>query len=257
MPNFFSKDFLRTTEKRVNGYLHNHKQRRQQMRHPKMTTPWRSLLATLLIMIFASSTVSCRGGSDEPLGVEGLNMPDVEYDSEFIYITALFDNLQVLGGLRYVIPKYPNSYLEVGPDFESNGTLMSIAIAFKDLGSGKLNNLDPQTLPGGRPLPGIRGGKLPSIAFSIEKFNNIHIYAGNKFLGVFLPMPSLDIDHLILTYRFNLDNGTRAGNFSIVGQDKNGENGGALLMLSLKKEVFETSSSPVHSHFDNLFSEAN
>ena len=255
IPYFFANVFLANAEKSPMGIFTTTNKGDNNMRHPKMTTSWRRLLATILIMLFASSTASCRGGGgDQTIGVEGLKMPEVEYDSEFIYITAVFENLEIMGGLRYAVPKYPNSYLELGPDFESDGALLSIAISLQDLGSGSLTKLDPQTLPGGRPIPGIRGGKLPSVAFSIEELNNIHIYAGNSFLGVFLPMDSIDIQYLILTYRFHLKNGTRAGNISIIGQDHNGENSGALLLLKLKKEVFEqASSSPVQNHFNNTF----
>ena len=214
----------------------------------------RKAIAAFLILTFALTGLSCKkGGPDGGIEIEGIDGPHIVVEDGYMSISSVFHNIELLGGLRYSIPKYPNSYLEIGPDFETEGTLLSIHIAFSDLGSNDLEKLDPQTLPGGRPLPGVRSGRLPAIAFKVEKFNNIHIYAGNSFFGIFLPMPSLDVKYAILTARFYLDDGSRAGNISLVGQDYHGENAGFLLLLNLKAKLFETSG---HQHlFQNLISD--
>ena len=223
----------------------------------------RKVMATLLITIFAFSAFSCKsksrsGGTGSHSGgleldIEGIDGPHVIVNDQFMSIEVTFDSVEILGGLRYPIPEYPNSYVEVGPALESQGGLMTVTISFDDLGATHLTSLDPQTLPGGRPLPGVRGGQLPAIAFSIEELDNIHFYAGNNFFGIFFPMPGLDVQQAILTARFYLENGSRAGNISLVGQDADGENGGVLLLLNLNASVFETSN--VQHLFTNLLNE--
>ena len=208
------------------------------------TKPWREVLRAFLLTTLALGVLSCRGGDgrDSGLGVGGIDGPHIVIQNGYLSIDVTFDSIELMGGLRYSIPEYPRSYVEIGPSLESDGTLMSLHMAVADLGGANLATLDPQTLPGGRPLPGIRAGRLPAVAFSIEEFHNIHIYAGNSFLGFFLPMPDLNVQYAILSTRFYLDDGTRAGNISLVGQDHNGENGGFLLLLKLKSELFQTSS---------------
>ena len=63
----------------------------------------------------------------------------------------VFENIILDGGLRYPVPKYPNSYIEVSPHLQSGGTMMSVSISLDDVFNGDLPRLDPQALPGGRP----------------------------------------------------------------------------------------------------------
>jgi hypothetical protein len=144
----------------------------------------------------------------------------------------VFDGLQLDGGLRYNIPKYPNSYLEISPDLASSGTLMAISVSLQDVFNTSLQQLNPATLPGGRSLPGVAGGKLPAVAFSIEKFKNMGFYLGPKVFGVFIPVKTLGIGTSIITARYYTGQ-NRIGNISLVGEDANGENAGILLMLDM------------------------
>ena len=225
------------------------------MKH--LTTFWRKVATTFLVTTFALAFFSCdkeKDGAGSGLDIEGIDGPHIVIEDGFLSIDVTFENLDLVGGLRYPIPEYPQSYVEIGPAFETDGSLLSIHIAIGDLGGTHLADLDPQTLPGGRPLPGVRSGRLPAVAFNIEEFHNIHIYAGNNFLGAFLPIPSLDIQQAILTARFHLDNGKKAGNISLVGQDEAGENAGILLLLNLKADLFKSSN--VQHFFPNLLDEA-
>jgi hypothetical protein len=148
----------------------------------------------------------------------------------------VFENIQLEGGLRYAIPKYKNSYLEVSPDLQSNGTLMSISVSLDDVFDIGLQSLPAQELPGGRALPGVSTGSLPSVAFSIPRWKNMAFYVGPKFFGVFIPT-SLNIgtDNIITARYYTGDK--RAGNISLVGADSNGENSGFLLLLDLSTSV--------------------
>jgi len=178
-------------------------------------------------------STSCGDGtSASNIQVPGVNNMSVTLVQDNVIISMVFEGLQLDGGLRYNIPKYPNSYLEISPDLLSNGTLMAISVSLKDVFDTSLQQLNPATLPGGRSLPGVAGGKLPAVAFSIEKFKNMGFYLGPKVFGVFIPVKSLGIGSSIITARYYTGS-NRIGNISLVGEDANGENSGILLMLDM------------------------
>lgn len=194
-------------------------------------------------------STSCGDGtSAQNIQVPGVQNMSVTLVQDNVLISMVFENLQLDGGLRYNIPKYPNSYLEISPDLQSAGTLMAINISLKDALDGRLQTLDPATLPGGRALPGVAGGRLPAVAFSIEKFKNMGFYIGPKLFGVFIPVKGLGIGNSIITARYYTGS-NRIGNISLVGEDANGENSGILLMLDMSNSV-KTQLKKVAQKFD-------
>ena len=186
------------------------------------------LLLGLSMMITA-----CGDGEDRRnIEIPGVDGPTVTLNKDDVLITMVFEKISLDGGIRYAIPKYQNSYIEVSPDLQSSGTLMSVSVSLDDVFGGGLNSLPAQVLPGGRALPGVAGGSLPAVAFSIEKFNNMAFYLGPDVFGFFVPA-NTGIGQSIATFRF-YSSGSRVGNISLVGEDSNGENSGVLLMLDMK-----------------------
>lgn len=182
-------------------------------------------------------STSCGDGtSASNIQVPGVNKMSVTLVQDNVLISMVMEGIQLDGGLRYNIPKYPNSYLEISPDLASSGTLMAISVSLKDVFDTSLQQLNPATLPGGRSLPGVAGGRLPAVAFSIEKFKNMGFYLGPKVFGVFIPMKDLGIGSSIITARYYTGS-NRIGNISLVGQDANGENAGILLMLDMSSST--------------------
>lgn len=195
------------------------------------------VLIVAAIMSFGLFSTSCGNGtSSSNIHVPGVNKMSVTLNQDAVLISMVFESIQLDGGLRYNIPKYPNSYLEISPDLQSSGTLMAINIAINDVLNTGLQKLDPQSLPGGRPLPGVAGGRLPAVAFTIEKFHNMGFYIGPQVFGVFIPVNSLGIGSSIITARYYTGK-SRIGNISLVGDDANGENSGILLMLDMGASV--------------------
>jgi outer membrane receptor protein involved in Fe transport len=189
------------------------------------------------ILTFGLFSTSCGNGtSASNIQVPGVQKMSVKLLQDNVLISMVFENIQLDGGLRYSIPKYPNSYLEISPDLMSAGTLMAINISLKDAFDVNLQYLDPQALPGGRALPGVASGRLPAVAFSIEKFKGVSFYMGPKLFGLFLPLKNLGIGSSIITARY-YSGKNRIGNISLVGQDVNGENSGLLLMLDMSTAV--------------------
>ncbi|PIP89124.1 MAG: hypothetical protein COW01_16210 [Bdellovibrionales bacterium CG12_big_fil_rev_8_21_14_0_65_38_15] len=202
-----------------------------------MTARKTKLLVTSLLLSAALISTSCGDGADgRNITIPGVIGPTVTLVEDNVLISMVFENLQVQGGLRYNIPKYTHSYIELSPDFNSTGTLMAVSVSLKDVFDGGLQQLPPQTLPGGRALPGVVGGRLPAVAFSIPQFHNLGVYLGPKVFGLFVPTGSLGIGQSIATFRF-YSSGTRTGNISLVGEDANGENSGVLLLLDMGDSV--------------------
>lgn len=194
----------------------------------------KTLLLTSVLAVGVLTTSCGSGTSAKNIDIPGVEKMKVNLLQDNVLISMVVDGIQLDGGLRYNIPKYPNSYLEISPDLQSNGTLMAISVSLDDIFNDKLQKLDPLTLPGGRALPGVAGGKLPAVAFSIEKFKNMAFYLGPNVFGVFVPVKGLDIGSSMITARYYSDD-TRIGNITLVGQDDNGENGGFLLLLDMNK----------------------
>lgn len=194
------------------------------------------LLASLLALGMFSTSCGNGGAGSSNIQIPGVSKSSVVLNTDSVLISFVFDQIQIDGGLRYNIPKYPNSYLEISPDLQSAGTLMSISIAIKDVANTSLQILDPQSLPGGRALPGVAGGKLPAVAFTIQKFSGMSVYVGPKLFGIFVPLKNLGIGNSIITARYYAGK-ARVGNLSLVGTDANGENGGLLLMLDLSSSA--------------------
>ncbi len=190
------------------------------------------LLTSLLTLALFSTSCGKGGAGSSNIQVPGVSQSAITLNNDSVLISFVFSGIQLDGGLRYNIPKYPNSYIEISPDLQSSGTLMSINVAIEDVANTSLQNLDPQTLPGGRALPGVASGRLPAVAFSIEKFHGMSFYVGPKLFGVFVPLHDLGIGTSIISARYYAGK-TRVGNLSIVGVDENGENAGFLLMLDL------------------------
>jgi hypothetical protein len=195
-----------------------------------------ALFLSLALIFSACGKKDESGASNQPLpGVDG---PHVTLLEDTVLISMVLQNVSLDGGARITIPKYPNSYLEVSPDLQSGGTLFAMNVAMKDVLNRDLNEFDPMTLPGGRPLPGVMGGSLPAVAFKLPVggfLGNVSVYLGPKFFGVFVPT-KMDIGNNIVTYRYYVGK-KRAGNVSVVGPDTAGENSGLLLLLDMDAQT--------------------
>jgi len=199
-------------------------------------TKTKVLVLSALLTLGLFSTSCGNGTSASNIQIPGVKKSAITLNNDSVLISFVFEAIQLDGGLRYNIPKYPNSYLEISPDLLSGGTLMAINLSIKDVANTSLQLLDPQSLPGGRALPGVATGRLPAVAFSIEKFKGMSFYVGPKLFGVFVPLKNLGIGNSIITARYYVSS-TRVGNISLVGQDANGENSGILLMLDLSSST--------------------
>lgn len=198
----------------------------------------KALLA--LLMIVSVGLVGCGGdGSGLNPEIDGVVGPNVEFSGEYMQMSMVFKTLKLDGGLTLPIPEFPNSSLSIGPDFQSDGTLLTLAVSVKDFGVDD-DLLDPTRLPGGRPLPGVASGELPAVALQIPQLFNTIFYVGKQIVGFFVPTDFLNLDVIkgaILTFKFHNGEGKRIGNLSLVGGDENSENAGILILINVDLEL--------------------
>jgi len=187
------------------------------------------------LMILSLIVMSSCGKNSSNISIPGIVGPNVSLLQDTFTVKMVFENIMLDGGLRYNIPKYNYSYIEISPDTQTKGTLMTISLSLQDLFDGGLDKLDPLKLPGGRNLPGVAGGSLPAVAFSIEKFHNMTFYVGKNILGIFVPA-KVGADGSIASFRYYV-NSKAAGTISLVGKDTAGLNDGVLLMLDLNSST--------------------
>lgn len=198
-------------------------------------------LALAAVVASALTLGACGKGSGKNVAIPGVDGPRVSLVDNKFLLSAVLTEVQMDFGARVPIPKMANSFIEVGPDLQSKGYLIQFGMDFGDLQAllkDQIGTIDPTTLPGGRPLPGIAAGTLPAIAISVPKLNNIVFYAGNTVFGVFIPVPfPKEMRGLMLTSRFYDSAGESIGNLSVVGPDNDNKNGGVLVLLPIVGKI--------------------
>jgi len=195
--------------------------------------------APVALALVVSLGIGCGKGSSKNVKIDGVDGPRVSFVDGKLTLAVILKNAQIDFGVRVPLPYLPNSFLEVGPDFQTNGYLINLGVAAADviaLAKDHLQSLDPLTLPGGRPLPGISDGFLPGIAVQVPKLNDLSFYIGPTLFGAFIPV-NLPWKDYMGTFRFYDGAGDSIGNISIVGKDANDRNSGFLLLLNLQGKI--------------------
>lgn len=185
-----------------------------------------------LVALMAISLTACGGkGAGKNTVIAGVTGPDMEVVNGRLIMSMVFQDIQVDGGATIPIPKYANSSVQVGPDFQSSGTLITITISVADFLGDRGTLFNPQALPGGRPLPSVASGVMPAVAIQVPQLNNMVFYVGPEVLGVFVPFTKLDLQGAIVTFRFYNKAGDPVGTLSLVGADAAGKNAGILALI--------------------------
>lgn len=194
------------------------------------------VLRALALALTTAFAVSC-GSQPELPKIEGVAGPFFNVQNGRVLVSMTLEQVEIIGGVTIPLGKLQNSTVEVTPAQEG-GTLFQVAVDLSDIELTDWSTVDPHSLPGGRPLPGIVGGQLPSFAVTVPQLADATVYASQKVFGFFLPF-KLKVQ-AIATFRIVM-NGKNLGNLSLVGQDSNGENSGLLVLMNLnaagKKEL--------------------
>lgn len=194
---------------------------------------------TALALAFAVSASACGTGTGKNVQIQGVEGPNVAFVDNTFIMTVVLSQVNLNEGLRIPIPKLPNSYVEVGPDLQSNGMLISLGLSVTDLVglmNGKILLVDPLTLPGGRALPGVIAGYLPGVAVEVPQWDHMVFYMGTNVFGAFVPV-KIPLQNYMGTFRFFDSSGDQIGNISVVGEDSTGANSGFLLLVDIAGKV--------------------
>ncbi|TNE97274.1 MAG: hypothetical protein EP326_11760 [Deltaproteobacteria bacterium] len=182
------------------------------------------LVLTSLTLLFG-----CNGDSTN-ITIPGVKGPYLTLERDFARVDASFDNITIDNDLLMPLPDFEESYLSIKSN-GNGGIDFRVGLNWQEILGDDVEVRDPQTLPGGRALPGVPTGALPGVSFTLTNFHNVTIYAGKNFFGIFYPL-NLEIDGSIISSRYYL--GKKAvGTLSLVGRDSSGENSGFLLLLAI------------------------
>jgi hypothetical protein len=184
------------------------------------------------LALMTTLAVSC-GSQPEVPQIDGIKGPTFNVMDGKVLISVTFENMEVIGGARFPLPKMPNSFMELSPA-QLGGTFFQVALDITDIDGTDWTLVDPQALPGGRPLPGVVGGQLPTLAVQVPDLGNATFYVSKQVFGFFMPF-KVDAQGAVVTFRLYMEN-KHIGNISLVGNDQKGENGGLLLLMNLNKE---------------------
>lgn len=193
---------------------------------------FKKFIGASVAVVMAFTLTACGGaGKGHNTIISGVTGPDVEVVNGRLVLSMVFNDIQIDGGATIPIPKYPNSSIQVGPDFQSSGTLLVLTVSVSDFLGDKGAAFNPQTLPGGRPLPGIASGVIPAVAIQVPQLLNMVFYVGPEVLGVFVPFGKLNMQGAIVSFRFFNKAGDPVGMLSLVGSDSAGKNAGILALI--------------------------
>lgn len=141
-------------------------------------------MAVCCAVLLATSCGQQAGGLPEINGVKGplLNVVDGQ-----VMLTFKFLNLTADAGLKAPIPETRNSYMEFAPNIEDGGTLFVLYLDPEDLQNVDIGLGDGNTLPDGRPIPGVPGGRLEDSLRIDTPWSNISFYYHKKRFGIWMP----------------------------------------------------------------------
>jgi len=192
---------------------------------------FKKIITTSIALTAAVLISGCNAENGSNTAIDGVDGPHVTVSNGYVVTSMVFKNLSVEGGATLPIPNFSGSSISIGPDFQSAGTLLTLNLSVAEFWDNQDLQLDPHTLPGGRPLPTVSTGSLPAIAVVVPQLSNTVLYLGLDVIGFFVPF-KLDTSGVIISTQFYNSEKVKVGTLSLVGADSNGENSGLLLLLS-------------------------
>ncbi len=174
------------------------------------------------------------GPKDGPIVLNGVSGPYFNVLNGQVLVTMKFPNLNIDAGIKIPIPETRNCEAELAPNAIDGGMMLTLYIGLEDLKAVNIGVGDGNTLPDGRPLPGVQGGVLKNSLRLDTKIGkqDVSFYFHKNLFGVWMPF-GFDTAGLGATYNFRLG-GKVAGFIGIVGSDpQSGLKAGGILMLQL------------------------
>jgi len=191
---------------------------------------------TLLCLCALPFLAAC--GSKEAegeAGIEGVSRYRFSISEGRATLSVVFEKLTIDAGARIPLVRPEGAFVELGPDFESNGTLFAISVPLTSL-LGNNGDLPLVGLPDGRPLPGIRDGVLGAVAVKFPALGVTYLYMGEDVFGIFFPvdLPNLPV---MVTTRIRDEKGNLLGILVGVPKGSKGTMSGVLFLFPVEGSV--------------------
>ncbi len=195
---------------------------------------WILSMKVAVVCVTMALAASC--GKQEGLPqINGISGPYINVVDGKIRVTIKFLNLQLDGGAGIIIPETHNSSLELMPNVEDGGMMLTMSIDTEELKDINIGIGDSNTLPDGRPLPGFPGGSIQNslrIDTKVGK-QDVSFYFHQKFLGLWMPF-GFETAQISGYWNINV-NSKNVGFLGIVGNDvANNRKAGGVLLLRLE-----------------------
>lgn len=193
-----------------------------------------SILALSMLLFSACGSREGEGAAGEVPGVE-----DFFFSMERgrATLSVVFTDLRVDAGLQVPLGTIRDSYIELSPDFQSNGMLFQVSVSLRQLFSGG-ENLARFGLPDGRPIPHIRSGSLLGRLIDIPVFNWGVLYQEEDIFGIFLPL-NLNLLPLNVTVRMRDEFGNLLGVFTAIAKGDDEDISGVLFLFPVEGSTGE------------------
>ena len=191
-------------------------------------------LSTKVLLVAVAMMVATGCGQDPKLPeIPGVKGPQFNLLDGKVMITLKLLKANLNLGAKVPIPKTKESFFEVSPNVVDGGTLVVFHIDVDDLASINIGVGDGNTLPDGRPIPGVAGGVLEnSLRFDTELLD-LSFYYHKTLFGIYLP---LGWDTQGMAGYWNIVySGKNVGMLGLVASDENGNGSGIMLFVRLNQ----------------------
>ena len=190
---------------------------------------WLLGLKTMVLSVALLVAASC-GNQEGVPELNGVKGPIINVVNGQVLVTFKFLNLSGDFGLGGPVPETRNSTFAFTPNVQDGGMLFVLSLDPQDLEAIDIGVGDGNTLPDGRPVPGIPGGRLENSLRIDTQLNDISFYYHESLFGIWIPV---GFETAGISGYWNINqNGKNIGFFGLVGNDPNRDyKAGGILLL--------------------------
>lgn len=201
-------------------------------------TRWMMSLKTLALTLMLVISASCGKATQGVPKLDGIEGPIMNVVGGKILMTFKFLKLHTDAGFKAPVPETVNSYMEFSPNAQDGGMMFVLHLDPADLANVDIGIGDGNTLPDGRPLPGIPGGVLENSLRFDTPWYDISVYYHKKMFGLWLP---LGFETAGISGYWNMYiGGQNIGLLGVVGNDPmQGFSAGGVILLN--REALQSS----------------
>lgn len=193
---------------------------------------WFQSLKVMLVTLTLLLATSCGKEAKLP-EIPGVKGPQFNVTDGKVMVTVKLLRANLNIGAKVPIPKTKESFFEVSPNLIDGGTLLVFYLDVDDLKDMNIGIGDGNTLPDGRPIPGIPGGTLEGSLRADTELLDMSFYFHKSLFGFFIPL-GWDTNGLAGYWNVVINN-KNIGLLGAVSSDDQGHGAGIMLFLRLEQ----------------------